>query len=349
MDPQKQLNDDGAVIGYSPKLDYNTSVKGNNEVTHKQNDTTESYNGKGEYHTLKLIDFTKHAPSTSIDKLDEIYQRAMDKIEYMSKFFVSSKYDKYNDINLLLAAYTSNNEEYINAFTDFHRYKIKGGTILPEVMTEIFNAAKRLNEVSSICKKLFYGNSDISSNDMASIDIASINKMIALENAGDVAKINYISMTYDSEMCRSLTWYATNLERAIAPLMNTALRQSKSLEYHDTTKASTVERLFDEINEEIDFMRSSYDTYHSTEVLDKTLYNYYNKRKEMLDLFDLSADTDNDTAKRARDNASDNVKNAISNLAKAFLGCHNYISEINRYEGEKRDIISLYDGLSQTI
>lgn len=349
MDPQKQLNDDGAVIGYSPKLDYDTSVKGSNEVTHKQNDTTTPSDNNGEYHSMKLIDFMKHAPSTSIDKLDEIYQRAKDKIEYMSRFFVPNKYDKYNDINLLLAAYTSNNEEYINAFTNFHRYKIKGGTIIPEVMTEIFNAAKRLNEVSSVCKKLFYGNSDISSNDMASIDIASINKMIALENAGDIAKINYISMTYDSEMCRSLSWYATNLERAISPLMNTALKSTKPSEYHDTTKASSVEKLFDEINEEIDFMRSSYDTYHSIEVLDKTLYNYYNKRKEMLDLFDLSSDTGNDTAIRARNNAMNNVSNAVSNLAKAFLGCHNYISEINGYEGEKRDIISLYDGLSQTI
>ena len=348
MDPQKQLNDDGAVIGYSPRLDYDTSTKQSTEVF-KTNELQQPDEPRKEYHSLKLLDFIRNMPNYPINKLNDLYDKTFDKLRYISSFFVPSKSKEYNDINLLLAAYDSNNKDYIDAFTDYHRNKIENGSVIPEIMTDIFYAINRSKEVADVCKKIIYGNKNITYDDMLQTDVTMANKLLELENTGDISKINYITMAYDSQLDRALSWYATNLTKGINVLTDIAVAQKSEGTYHDSTKSSSVKRLFDEINEEIGYMRFSYDMYHSIEVLDKTLYNYYNKRKEMLDLFDLSADTNNSAAIRARDKAMKSLDDTLSNIVKAFMGCHNYLTEISKYEDEKSDILSLYAGISSTV
>lgn len=347
MDPQKQLNDDGAVIGYSPILDYNTNVDNNNSTL--SNQKPKSNKKEIEYHSTKLTKFVQNAPSVNLERLDDVYEDAKFRIETLSQYFVPSRYDEYNDIRLLLAAYESDNEDYINSFTDFHRYKIENGTIIPEVMTEIYNASKRVRRVYDTAKKLIYGSSDLSQDEIRAIDTEACNKMVQIENSGNVSQMNYVALSYDLRMSTCIGWYAGNMLTGISDLSHMAIKSTADTGYHDTTKASSVKRLFDELNDEIDYIRSSYNSFHSSEVLDKTLYNYYNKRREMFDLFDLSCDTNNDTAIRARDRAMNNLDNALSNMVKGFLGCTNYISEFNKFESEKKDIISLYAGLSQTV
>ena len=148
--------------------------------------------------------------------------------------------------------------------------------------------------------------------------------------------MNYVALSYDLRMSTSIGWYAGNMLTGISDLSHMAIKSTIDTGYHDTTKASSVKRLFNELNDEIDYIRSSYNSFHSSEMLDKTL-------------FDLSCDTSNDTAIRARDRAMDSLDNALSNMVKGFFGCTNYISEFNKFESEKKDIISLYAGLSQTV
>lgn len=345
IDPRKQLTDNGTVIGYDPKLNYNTETRGGESPLSSSNQGYDGDNGRERY-TKLLGNFVKSAPSTSINKLDNLVEKVRKKNEELSKYFVPTRNNKYNDINLLLASYDADNTEYIDEFTSYYRYDISSGTIIPEIMTEIYYASKRIQRVSDTCKKLIYGSSDLSIEDIAKIDAASINKLMEYEKKGEISHVNYFALKYDTYMSRELGWYAGNISSEIDGLSILASRAPKEYDYGDVTKHSYVSMMFSEVNDELDYMRSSYNTHQSLEILDKTLYNYYNKRKRMLDLFDLSSDTGNITAIKFRNKAIDDVPNALSNVARTFMGCQDYLSEISKYEAEKKDLMSLYKGLS---
>ena len=101
--------------------------------------------------------------------------------------------------------------------------------------------------------------------------------------------------------------------------------------------------MFDEVNEEIDYRKGSYNPQQSVEIMEKTLYNYYSKRRETMDLYELYNDNKDSIFIGTKvQNYQEQINDALTNINRAFLGNQYYLSEIVKLEREKYYLKNIY-------
>ena len=115
---------------------------------------------------------------------------------------------------------------------------------------------------------------------------------------------------------------------------------------HNSSKASLVQQLFNEVNEELDYRRASYNPEQSVEIMQKTLYNYYDKRKNLIDLYDLIDSSDSIYLKRKVSDYQYQVDEAIKDINRAFVGNQIYLTEKSNLEQEKHYLLEIYAQLN---
>ena len=114
----------------------------------------------------------------------------------------------------------------------------------------------------------------------------------------------------------------------------------------NSSKASLVQQLFNEVNEELDYRRASYNPEQSVEIMQKTLYNYYDKRKNLIDLYDLIDSSDSIYLKRKVSDYQYQVDEAIKDINRAFVGNQIYLTEKSNLEQEKHYLLEIYAQLN---
>ena len=106
------------------------------------------------------------------------------------------------------------------------------------------------------------------------------------------------------------------------------------------------EQLFNEVNEELDYRRASYNPEQSVEIMQKTLYNYYDKRKKLIDLYDLIDLSDSTYLKRKVSVYQNEIDEAIKNINRSFVGNQIYLEEKIKLEQEKHYLLDIYAQLN---
>ena len=80
--------------------------------------------------------------------------------------------------------------------------------------------------------------------------------------------------------------------------------------------------------------------------MQKTLYNYYDKRKKLIDLYDLIDSSDSVYLKRKVEDYQNQIDEAIKDINKAFVGNQIYLAEKEKLEQEKHYLLNIYAQLN---
>lgn len=337
--PINQLNDDGAVIGYKPDLQYkkDRTVASNNTDTARTN-----YSGSITY-TDTFSGFKDNCPSQALSDIAYVTENLKKLVDKLAKAFKNGNWDKYNDISTLLSAVENNSNEYIQDFVDYH-HGIITGSIVPELIQDIHDTQTRMDTLDKIIKELYYGDENISLDEAKEIDESYISKMESYETSDDKAKINYMAISYDSIISRSVSMYAFNINKKSITVADIVTKKDDTAV--NPSKVSLIQQLFNEVNEELDYRRASYNPEQSVEIMQKTLYNYYDKRKNLIDLYDLIDSSDSTYLKRKVSDYQDQVNEAIKDINRAFVGNQIYLTEKSNLEQEKHYLLEIYAQLN---
>lgn len=333
-----QLQDDGAVIGYKPTLKYvkprklNTATAGSQQSSVADNLNTN--------YTNAVNSLANNLPNSALNNIDYVIQNMKLLIDKLAASFKNGNWNQYGEISSLLSAIESNNEDYIDKFISYHKNNITG-SIIPELIGEIYNTEQRLEILSNMLKELYYGDSNLTTEETKEIDNAYLKKIKAYESNNEAEKINYLAISYDSMLNRSANMYAFSANEQAIDLADVIISSDNSST--DSSKASLIQKLYDEANDEINSRKESYNNQQSLEIMQKTIYNYYSKRKEILDLYDLFNENQESIfiGKRIQ-NYKQQVDNAITNINRTFAGNQYYLSEIVRLEREKHILMNIY-------
>ena len=337
-----QLSDDGAVIGYQPNLHYDKGKK-TNYVQAQNGSGDPSVSQIVENHTACFGSFVNNTPSKTLGVLDFVTNSMQKTIDKLSKSFHQGKWNQYNDISTLLTAMENGDKELIREFVDFHKYNIQGD-IVPELMETVYKTKERLETIKTTLKELYYGNANIAKEEYEEIDMAYVEKIRQYENAGEFCKINYAAISYDSTLNCSISNYAYSANKkciAIAGIVKKTDNKTSN-----ESMLPTVEKLYKEVNHDIKSREDSYELQQNVEIVQKTLYNYYNKRQELINLYDLLGDSESTYLSRKTSSYQSCVDEAISNVNRTFIGNQSYLSELEKIESEKHFLLNIYSDLS---
>ena len=333
-----QLKDDGAVIGYRPNLQYNKDIKSEKAEGAKQSSATD-YSGKVTY-SETINSFKNNLPSTSLKNIDYVLENMKLLIDKLASSFETGNWKQYGEISSLLSAIENNDEEYITNFIEYHKNNITG-SIVPELIGLIHNSTQRLQILSNVLKELYYGNTNLSTDEANQIDTAYLNKVKAYETGGNASKINYLALSYDSILNRSVSMYTFGANEQVIDIADIILISDNAST--DSSKENLVQKLFNENNQDINYRQTTYDEQQSVEIMQKTLYNYYSKRQEMIELYDLLNTNSNSILIGQRiQNYQQQFDDAITNINRSFVGNQYFLSEMVKLEREKYFLKNIY-------
>lgn len=335
-----QLEDHGAVIGYKPDLQYRKEMNNQSVSSESQQQTGDTdYSGQVQYSTT-LSEFSNNLPSTALGSIDFAIKNMKLLVDKLSKSFHNGQWNQYGDISMLLSAIESNNQEYIDAFIEKHHNEITG-SIVPELIGTIHDTEERLKELSRIVKWLYYGDDNIPLEQAKEIDDGYLKRMKSYETSGEVSKINYLGIAYDSILNRSISMYSYGANRRAIKLADIVNRRDKSSA--DSSKASFIQKMFKEVNSEIDYRTSAYEKQQSIEIMRKTLYNYYSARRDIINLYSLMSESpDSIYFGRKVAEYQSHIDQALDNINRTFSGNQYYLSEMAKLEQEKHFLMNIY-------
>lgn len=340
-----QLDDEGAVIGYKPYLEYNKRYSANsNNIDDDASDDTDAsnsdYEDENEYSDT-LANFENNLPSEAISNLDFAIESMKTIIDSLSQSFNKGNWNDYNDISSLVNAVNNNNTQYIDEFIDAHKNHISR-SIIPELIGGVYNSKTRLERLQKILKELYYGDENLSTDKAEEFDNAHLHQLQTYEKS-DKSKINYLSIMYDARVNRSVSLYAFGANDKAITLSEVV--DNDTTEIYDRSRSATIKKLFDEVNDEISYRENVYDNQQNIDIMEKTLYNYYNKRQELLTLYDLF--NENSESIFTGDKivkAQEEMDNIIKNLNASFIGHQYHLKEITDLESEKYHLMNIYAG-----
>lgn len=334
-----QFEDDGAVIGYKPTLQYNKERKTNVSAEEKSNSSATDYSGKINYSDT-INSFSNNLPSTSLSNIDYVMKNMKLLIDKLALSFNNGNWNQYGEISSLLSAIESNDTDYITDFIEYHKNNITG-SIIPELIGTIYTTEQRLETLSNVLKYLYYGNSNLTTEETKEIDNSHLNKLKSYEANGDKSMINYLALSYDSMLNRSINTYVFSANKQVINISDVIIASDNSST--NPSKESLIRKIFDEVNEEIDYRKSAYNEQQSIEIMEKTLYNYYNKRQELIELYDLFSDNNESIFIGTKvQSYKKEVDDAITNINRAFVGNQYFLSEIAKLEREKHFLMNIY-------
>lgn len=341
MESSLQLHDDGAVIGYSPNLEY---IKNNNIATTVNNGSGDDISTKPIKYSQSLKGFSGNSPSISIGDLEFAIDTINKTIHSLAEEYQNDNSSELTIIGNLISAFQSNNTEFIQEFLKHN--SVPNGSIIPELMNIANNEIIRLKELEKTLKKMYYGDETISLERAEEIDASYIDKMKEYEKNGESYKINYVSISNDAMLNRSVSSFAVNSTQKTCRLCNIP----KNVQDIETNKEklSLIGKLFEEVDDEIKYRQSRYDIEQTIEIMKKTLYNYYENRSDFIGLYDILGNNYSETFAFNQKTSQYRTKleNAIENVNRSFLGNEYYLTELFGLEQEKAQLMKIYSDLS---
>lgn len=345
MDPLLQTKDDGAVIGYRPNLSYTTELTGSNKTFAE--DLAKKNNIAG-YFSKQLISFSQNMPAKTVYALANAERTMTVLIDKLANAFAVNNWSEYSDISALVAAINASDWEYANEFINFHKHNYSS-PIIPEVMGEIGIARERIVGTSGTFKNIFYGSSDIALEETIKLDTESLNHLMSLENDLKICQMNYVSMMNDGCLDKIVLDYAYLSSGNATRLTDMTIKDSYTNGIGNIMKLGVIKKIIDEDLDEIEYMDSSCSMHNSQNVIDKSLYNYYNTRQELQELLDVSiASEGNPSVVGNIGKYQDKVEEATRNVTRALMGNYSHLSNIYSYEEERRNLKTLYANLLET-
>lgn len=335
-----QMSDEGAVIGYAPNSEYSKGIS----ATEQENSGNIEENTEEESNYSRAYQyFAENLPKNTFINLAFAKNNVLKSAKQVMEAFSVNEYDSYSDISAFYTSLVNGNTDFVNSFVEYYSEK-PNGSVVPEIVKDIYDSYKRIDAIDRTLRYLYYGSETISDEDAAEIDNLKVKTIKNLEDEEEYHKINYMAISMDSALNKLSSLYSFNTSKAcmmLAGVCNSAF----DFEAGSTSKR-IVQKIFDEVNDKILSRRKNYENQQNVEILQKTLYNYYYKRQDLIDLYNLAGGTDNIFVGTKVVEYQQRLYDSIENVAKAYLGHKVYINKITELEREKYMITQIYSQIS---
>lgn len=371
-----QLYSDTNVIGYKPKLEYKKERTATGEAIiseENQQISAESSENDSSLYTRTLNGFIENTPSNLLEDIEYVlknmdrlknklaerfnedealksnpYYKSInndDKInsvtpqndlndsEIISKIIQNDKVlNQYNDINKLLEAGKSNQKDFADKFEK--QYNNINGSVIPALINHLTDLENQLKELRTSLKTLYYDNPNISIQESKEKDASYISNLKTYERNKQYQKINYLTLSFDALFNKTISYSVFQDNKC-------AIKVAKVIDSHDQAKPTEndmdiVRIMFDEIEKELDIYSRGYMRNEELILTQKSLYNYYEKRKILNDAYSLfRKNPESKFLGRKITKYENDLNNAIKNVNRVLLYNQNYFNKITDYEKQK--------------
>ena len=371
-----QLYSDTNVIGYKPKLEYKKERTATGEAIiseENQQISTESSENDSSLYTRTLNGFIENTPSNLLEDIEYVLknidrlknklaerfnedealksnpyyksinddnkinsidpQNDLNDSEIISKIIQNDKVlNQYNDINKLLEAGKSNQKDFADKFEK--QYNNINGSVIPALINHLTDLENQLNELRTSLKTLYYDNPNISTQESKEKDAAYISNLKTYERNNQHQKINYLTLSFDALFNKTISYSVFQDNKC-------AIKVAKVIDSHDQAKPTEndmdiVKIMFDEIEKELDIYSRGYMRNEELMLTQKSLYNYYEKRKILNDAYSLfRKNPESKFLGRKVTKYENDLNNAIKNVNRVLLYNQNYFNKITDYEKQK--------------
>lgn len=340
MEDEKIIYNDEDIIGYEPNLEYNKDIEpqldeNGNPVNYSNSD---SYTEDG--YTPSLESITNNTPSKTLSVIDYVLDNIKFLTDELAKAFNKNDWNKYGDISVLISAIENNNTEYINEFIQAHKESLDG-SIVPELLGIIYSEKERLEILNNTLKNLYYGDENITTEEAIEIDEGYIEKLKTYEKSKEEYKINYMTISYDSMLNKSSAMFAYEVNEKSMNISDIVKENDGSV--GEEQQRDIITKLFNDLNVSIDNRMKRYEQQQNVEIMQKTLYNYYETRKDLNDLYDLKMlSPDSVFVKQKIVDYQDKMNESLKNIYKTYSGNREYLSQMCELETEKSHLLNIY-------
>ena len=359
----KQLDNDGNIIGYQPDLQYKkertatgTVISSNEQQSYDPDKDTTLY-------TKTLNGFNNNTPSSVLSDIDYVLKninrlknKLADKFNEEQAMLDNPFYtnipnqinsniisnnsgintnDPFNNINQLVNAGNEGNTNFMQQFED--KYDNIYGSIIPVLLNHLADIGEQLANFKLNFSNLFYGKPNITLEEAKEIDAANIKNMKMQERNGTNGSINYLTVSFDGILNKVVS-------NCIYQNNKSAIKVAKVIDSREYEQATTndmdlLTRMFDEVQNELITRSRGYKRNKDIELIQKSLYNYYEKRKDLNALYSLyRKNSDSKFLGRKVTEYSNNLTNAIKNVSRVLLYNQNYLNQITELEKQKYNI-----------
>lgn len=367
-----QLNSDGNIIGYQPTLKYEKQRTAIGKAITSQEDINYDPEKDTTLYSRTLNGFAENTPSNVLSDISNVLKNINrlksnlaqkfneDQAVFLNPFYKSdsnisdteiilnnarpgTSYNPYNDINKLVEAENTGNESFSNEFEE--RYNSLYGSVIPSLLNKLTFIENKLSVLNTVFKQIYYNNPNISLKEARNYDISYVSDMKLRERQGKNTGINYLTLSFDGILNKtvSMCTYQDN---------KSAIKVTKVIDSHDESQATVndmdiVKKLFDDIEKQLDLRSRGYMRNENLELIQKSMYNYYEKRKQLNDLYTLYRQNPNSKLlARKTQEYSNELNNAIKNVAKVLLYNQNYLEKVTILEKQKYDLQKLFRSTS---
>ena len=253
-------------------------------------------------------------------------------------------YNPYNDINTLIDAGETGDTSYTDKFAE--EYNSPYGSVIPGLINILAGIENKLNELNVDLKQIYYNDPNITISDAKKSDESYIKDLKIRERHNDTAGINYMTISFDSILNKTISYCVFKDNK-------NAIKVAKVIDSQEDTQATTndmkiVNKLFDDVNKQLDLRARGYKRQKDIELIQKSLYNYYEKRKYLNDLYELR-DKDKNSVYLGRkvDKFADNLTEAIKDVDRVLMYNQNHLDQITVLEKEKYNIQKICKSISK--
>ena len=364
----KQLDHDSNVIGYQPDLEYKKPRTAVGEFIPGQ-DPDQTYDPEKDttLYTKTLNGFAENLPSSVLADIDYVLknikrlkqklaekfkeeQALLDNPFYKGSTGLSDteiilnnakpgeSYNPYNDVTKLIDAGENGNTDFTQQFED--QYNDVTGTVIPALINQLNYIEMKLSNLNMHFKDVYYGRPDISIPEAQGIDNAYVNNMRLMERDGTNGKINYLTISFDAILNKlvSFTVFQDN---------KSAIKCAKVIDSHEDAQATSndmdiLKEMFAEIEKELDIRSRGYMRNEDLELIQKSMYNYYEKRKHLNDVYNLyQQNPESKFLGRKVTEYTAKLNDAVKNVSRVLMYNQNYLNQITVLEKQKYNLQKL--------
>lgn len=342
MEIKDQLTDSGAVIGYRPDLKYEKI----NEPEKSDISVINNYINNNDSYTNTIQSYLDNQPNLIISNINDNIISINDIIDRLAETFNKKEYNEYSNIESFIDAIENGNTVYANDFLEYHKTDISKSQI-PEIIQVLETEKERLNIFNETLKTLYYGTSNITDKECKQKDdeISSVLTQKDKQGKG----INYLTLSYDSVLNKSINTYSSKIDESCILLEEIAYVEDNN-NMTNSILLPMIERLFKETDDEINARSSSYDIQQSVDTTRKALYNYYIKRNDLNQFYNIVTESSNEGSYLLSKISlfENELDNAIEEINRTTLGNAHYMKSLSNLMTEKQQLRSLYATISYT-
>jgi hypothetical protein len=368
----KQLDNDSNVIGYQPTLEYRKPRTAVGEAI--TSEEVYSYDPEKDttLYSKTLNGFSENMPSNVLSDIEYVLkninslkaklaekfkedQAMSDNPFYKGSSSVTDteiilnnakpgeSYNPYNDIDKLISAGNTGDENFSSKFEE--QYNKISGNVIPSLLNRLAHIESKLSVLSSTYKDIFYAMPNISLQEAKSIDSSYLSDMRLRERNKSNAGINYLTISYDALFNKAIS-------HCVFQDNKSAIKVAKVIDSHDDVQATIndmdiMNKLFADIEKQLDLRSRGYMRNENLELIQKSLYNYYEKRKYLNDIYSLYMNNNESRLLgRKVQEYSNSLNDAIKNVSRVLLYNQNYLDHITTLETQKYNLQKIFRSIS---